>query len=257
MTGDYPSFDYERAWDELAAPSFDCLPANLRALYHRTCEVAAELHQLPDLSMPWPNEDTNPDAIGFRNAFREIPAEELSHAARVVYFYGHWFWRHGEVAHDRTGGHWKFAHYADQELRERLNVRAGMPQGNGIAVRIIEGTLRVCFSSPDAWSWHEVGAATERNLERTRHVVAMMLTPAESQRRNRRAWDKCQDEFDNLSKLAEWLCMDERTARWLHAGEQFKCMNSEITKRHDERREAKRAAEEARKEAEWRAVCAL
>ena len=76
------SFDYKRAWREVAEPAVLNLPQNVRDLYIRTVGVAAGLHQLPNLDMPWPNAD------GFKTAFEEIPLEWLSVGARAIYFYG-------------------------------------------------------------------------------------------------------------------------------------------------------------------------
>jgi hypothetical protein len=204
--------------------------------------------------MPWPSED---DAPGFRNAFREIPAEELAHAASVVNAYGHWYWRGANP--DKVGGAWKFSHYCDQDLRERLEVRGDMPSGSGVAIRIIEGVLRMSLNTPDSWTWEEIGTATAGNLECARYIAARVLTPSESQRRNRAAWDKTHESFEQAAKLARFLLTwnDRRAVQWLNVGEQFKCMSSELTRRTDERRARAKAQAEAKREAECALCCAL
>lgn len=158
------TFDYETAWLEVARPAYESLPQNVRDLLARVAVECAELSQSRDLSMPWP-EDSD-----LRVSFDKVPAEFLALAARVIYFAGHWYpgkSANGYVIHGREhGGTWKFAHYADQSLKARLD----LPTSN--VFQIHEGVIRVCYSSRDMWSWTEVAPATAEGLAYARAMHA-------------------------------------------------------------------------------------
>lgn len=188
-------FDYARAWREVAVPAYESLPANVRDLLLRVATETADLHQLPDCSMPWPTDST------LRDAFEKIPAEWLALGAHVINAMGHWYpglpaCTCGHSAHEHTGkigdyanscrmwycecnqyqkpgtwphvpgreagAHWKFSHYADQSLRGRLGlVESGDHRyGNGWHSAVHEGVLRLCYSSRNMWTWVEVCPAT-------------------------------------------------------------------------------------------------
>lgn len=155
------TFDYELAWAEVARPAFYALPQNVRDLLARVTAECANLHQLSDCSMPWP-EDSD-----LRSTFDKIPAEVLALSARVVYFYGHW--RPGKtVAGDAlpAGESRKFSHYADQSLRARLGLaERGAGKSYGPSFEIHQGAVRVCYSSHDMWAWEEVAPATVEGLK--------------------------------------------------------------------------------------------
>lgn len=157
-------FDYARAWAERAKPGYECLPASVQALFLLVAEEAGSLSQLPDCSMPWPEDRL------FRQAFIDIPAEVLAFAARTVHNLGHW--KPGkadlptaELSAIGRGAHWKFSHYADQVLREKLGLPARGDGGRtGVSFAIHEGAIRVCYASRNSWCWEEVAPATARGM---------------------------------------------------------------------------------------------
>jgi hypothetical protein len=127
---------------------------------------AGELRQLPDLSMPWPADSD------LRERFDKCPAEWLALAARAIYYTGHWFPSWGGprlvLPGKQHGASWKFAHYADQSLRARLGMpeRGDNGRDKGAVLRQVhEGAIRVCYQSPDTWTWREVAPATAGGLE--------------------------------------------------------------------------------------------
>ena len=150
-------FDYKRAWEEVALPAYRRLSDDIIRLINRTKAEARDLNQLEDLSMPWPK--THP----LKEAFQQVPSRDLAEVARVLYCYGHWaFDKRGRWSQD-AGLYWKFAHYADQVLRERC----GMPQGIGrLGFEIHEGMLHITRSTHDSWQWTEVALATPEDLGR-------------------------------------------------------------------------------------------
>ena len=167
------TFDYARAWAELARPDYDTRPANIRALFLRTAIAAADCQQGPDLAMIWPDPEKDPRAGGFREMFDTTPAEALAFAARVIYFLGHWKpsavdvpagleLPAAEAQACQAGAHWKFSDYADQSLRTRLGLPNDARYGRGVHLEVHEGAIRVCYSSPDVWTWVDVAPATAR-----------------------------------------------------------------------------------------------
>ena len=166
------TFDYERAWIELAKPGFETRPQNVRDLYERVARECSEFGQTEvTLDMPWPKESD------LRAVFDKVPAEELAAAARIVYFYGHWSPEPG-ISRFGNGAHWRFSNYADQSLRGRLSEATGSDfwthrhhsTGGGVSFRVHEGFLRACYSSRDEWRWEEIGLATVTTLERAQAI---------------------------------------------------------------------------------------
>ncbi len=221
------TFDYRRAWHEVAKPAYLILPADVRQLLADVTEQAKDLHQLPDCSMPWP-EDSD-----LRARFDRIPAEWLALAARAIYFVGHWRPADADLAEiPRNGETWKFAHYADQSLRERLglpprgsNGRYGSGCHSGVEIH--QGTIRVYYSSPDCWLWDEVAPATQEGL-RFAHARAADITQAITAFTTRR-------ETDNAAYARmETIKTDRRAwdARWLTLidTEKYMVEESEIVK---------------------------
>lgn len=152
------TFDHETAWDQVAKPAFDALPAELKELFEAVKFQAADLAQLKNLEMPWPDTD-------LKARFEAVPNLALARAARIIHNYGHWGYTSEGRAAQAHGSYWKFAHYADQVLRARLKVpHSDNPKDIGISVRIVEGVVRVCISAPGSWTWQEVGLATEETL---------------------------------------------------------------------------------------------
>lgn len=171
------TFDYAAAWREVAKPAYEALPQSVRDLLAQVATEAAHLGQKPDLSMPWPDDpqlgDKGTPGSNLRVRFDKTPAEILALAARVIHAAGHWFPSRGEleIPGRNSGSHWKFAHYADQSLRERLiaATSADTMRNNG-PFQVHEGAIRFCYSSPDTWMWHEVAPATVKGLERAREI---------------------------------------------------------------------------------------
>lgn len=167
------TFDYEAAWFELARPAYETLPADVRALLAYTAEAADGLAQLTDCSMPWPDADGEYRDLASR--FERIPAEVLSHAARVINSVGHWYPSSAKgyaIPGLGTGAHWKFAHYADQSLRTRLGLAPRGMDTRGVSIEVHEGSLRLCYSSRETWTWQECQPATQSGLARARVLAA-------------------------------------------------------------------------------------
>ena len=171
------TFDYEAAWHEVARPAYEALPQDVRDLLAQVAVEAAGLNQLPDLSMPWPDDpqmgERGTPGSTLRVRFDAIPAETLAFAARVIYYVGHWYPTGADLALPgrMAGAYWKFAHYADQSLRARLAAAtsADAMRSNG-PFQIHEGVIRLCYSSKDMWTWVEVAPATIAGLEYARKL---------------------------------------------------------------------------------------
>lgn len=165
------TFDFELAWQQIMLPAFKQLPTQVHVLLKNVALECAELHQLPDCSMPWPD-----DGGKLREQFDRVSGDVLSHAAHVVYFYGHW--HPGESFGPKPpgsnhGAAWKFSHYADQVLRGRFNLSEnGRDSRAAVSFAIIEGTIRLCYSSRDCWNWHEVAPATDAGMETAKKLHA-------------------------------------------------------------------------------------
>lgn len=193
------TFDYLRAWHELAYPAYEALEDEVRKLAEVTCVVAQDQQQGKNLDVTWSSDEVN-------QAFETMADEQptaLAKAARVVFFIGHWFARPilkpyfepcgpgqweliepeeplfsmvGRLYSD--GGSWKFSNYADQVLRERLGLppRSTFSQRNSAYFQVHEGMLRLCLeyknrAEGEGWTWNEVGLATPDNLAKIRKLI--------------------------------------------------------------------------------------
>lgn len=209
-------FDYVAAWKGLARPAWECLPANVRDLALRAADAMEGKAQGPDLDMAWPE--------GFRAEFEKIPAEILAAAARAAYFVEHWK-PTGETATNlerltRAGGNWKFSNLCDQALTERLGLTRNR-RGNrsGWSFEVHEGTLRMCVSWCDGWTWRELGPATVGTLKAAEGVSR----PPAPVRDRRSKYTRKFDPERTLTK-AEEACEPLLTAlwiAWLGAGETY------------------------------------
>lgn len=176
-------FDYARAWREVAAPGYMALSESVLALVGTVAEKAGGLRQLPDCSMPWPE-----DGGELRRQFEAIPADELALAAHTVNYVGHWrpsASERGDFAAvvlpgSEVGASWKFTHYADQVLRGLLGLRErGHDYGNGVHIEAHEGMLRVCYSSKHMWTWVECAPATpEGKVQAERYAARLRASYA-------------------------------------------------------------------------------
>lgn len=163
------TFDYKTAWEQVARPGFEALPRNIRELYDRVCRECEGLNQEREtLDMPWPEQrfDASPGETSLYHSFDQLPTEWLAQAAHLVYFYGHWSPKGHSYA--GSGGTWKFANYADQILRKKLDLPKGEYGKPGYGFHVVEGFLRFHYSDKDTWTWREVGLATAETLARAR-----------------------------------------------------------------------------------------
>lgn len=214
------TFDYEHAWENLAKPMFEALPADVHELYQRVIDEAGGLQQSPNLNMPWPEYGavTVDHLPGYtlRQLFDKMPAETLATAARVIHSYGHWYV--GRNA-DRVGGHWKFANYADQSLAARIHetLDPRWPTSYGIGYRIHDGFLRVHCSTPYSWTWEEIGLGTQSIFDHCKALGSNQ--PPRADRMTRPAWDiyatRAQEFFGLLKaavkpagRIAEFIDME-------------------------------------------------
>jgi hypothetical protein len=182
-------FDYRTAWHEVAHPAYLKLSPGALAALGTVKVEAADLHQQQDLDMPW--------TPTIRTAFEPLTTAELATASRAVYFAGHWHPEGVESAVLRgDGAAWKFALYADQLLSERLGLPRGPSKGNGTSYRILEGALRVGWSTPSSWSWREINYASPELLAELQEDPARPTISAGQH--NSREWAEWAD------RMAEW-----------------------------------------------------
>ena len=168
-------FNFERAFDEAAKPAHDYLHPAVKFLFILVKDNCADLVQSEDLSMPWPDNDF------VKASFTKLSDELLAGGARVVYSAGHWAYADYNLAFadggpeyklkhflQDSGAYWKFSNYADQILRERMDIVRDNTS-NGMSFNIIEGMIRVQVSTKNSWNWIEVCLATSENLHRLKN----------------------------------------------------------------------------------------
>lgn len=156
-------FDYRAACLEVAEPAVRALPEPVLALYRelRDAEAFDKLAQGRDLDVPMP------DAL--RDRFAGLDTETLARASWALYHFGHWSGKLDADKPDTRGATWKFSNLADQVLRTRLQLpNRGSSKSIGYHFEIHEGALRLCASTPDSWTWIELGPATENFLASAR-----------------------------------------------------------------------------------------
>jgi hypothetical protein len=155
-------FNYVLAFCELAWPAYNKLSKDIKDLVLKVSEIAGEVGQDSKLDMCWPKDNN------LKQQFEQFENEELAMAARVIYFLGHWFCKPILCENEETplfsdvglklgckGAHWKFAHYCDQIIRDRLNISNEGVGRCGLSLH--EGMARVFYSTKDMWVWIEVG----------------------------------------------------------------------------------------------------
>jgi hypothetical protein len=155
-------FDYQMAHRELAAPAFRALAPHVASVVAWTANIAAPISQDGNLSMPWPADPQ------LRENFETLTDKELAESAQVVYFYGHWGSPGGKDNYliHRSGTYWKYSRYATQLLLVRTPASdlARFSEGErGYSVKVIDGVIRICWSSRHSWMWEQVALATPRN----------------------------------------------------------------------------------------------
>lgn len=186
-------FNYARAWRETAKPLFDALPSEIHVLLDRVTREGQG--QGANLDCIWP-EQTDEDRLweiytrndwsgSLREAFDAIPTELLARSAAIIHDFGHWM-PLGVPERSTKLQTWWFSNYADQVLRVRLKrdgwmsplAHAGSNTPNyGPCMMILEGLLRVGYSTSDSWEWHEVALATEVNLDLMRESYFAIPRP--------------------------------------------------------------------------------
>lgn len=104
------SFDYISAWKELANPSYQQMPEDIKALLARIGTEFTDVHQQTNLTLPW--------VADLRECFDRFDSEVLAKASHTISSYGHW-----NTLKDVTvsGAYWKFTRWADQTLANRYN----------------------------------------------------------------------------------------------------------------------------------------
>jgi hypothetical protein len=204
-------FNFVRAWTELAKPELIALSSKVVDLLIQTDELAADLSQLPNLSMPWPP--------GLRDGFEALSDLELAQAARVIYCYGHWGSGKDVAPLQSKGTYWKFSRYADQVLCKRLDVSANHKNENGISFDITQGCLRVCAEGRDFWTWREISFATTEAAAKARELVQETMKGFPKPRQRTAHYDACEDLLGKCKRL---LASDDGSAAWLNAGETYR-----------------------------------
>jgi len=215
-------FDYKAACADVALPIARRLASGTRTeqnclnLYRELRDSPAwdKLAQGQDLNVPMP------ECLITR--FAEIPAGILALAARAINSAGHWGGSIDESTVDKRGAHWKFSNLADQVLARRLHLPTrGTPHGNGYSYQVHEGVLRVCASSPDSWTWIEVGPATPETLQTAREWVYTLVQPP-APRSLRRAWEafeRC--AYEAMRARPERFQLSEQWTALLDAGRNY------------------------------------
>lgn len=213
-------FDYAAAHKALAIPAYNALPESVRAIYRDLADMEGLAQRGPDLLVPMP------DALAPR--FEAIDSYTLALASKAIHDYGHW----ASEAPDTRGATWKFSNLADQVLRARLGIPAGLPKGIGYAWSVHEGTLRLCASTPNSWTWVVVGPATADFLRAAREWRDT-LTPCPTERYSRSSaqWQAFERQSFNLEVPAALRAQIPDTFRALmDAGKDYmrekgKCSN--------------------------------
>lgn len=200
------TFDYENAWLELALPQYKRLPNQVLVLVEEVSIVAANLTQNSACEMIWPD-----DGGKLRRQFEAIDSENLANAANVVYFYGHWR-PSSEYAKNapeiKSGGCWKFSNYADQVLRARFGV--SRESNEMVGLNIIEGTIRLYYSSPDMWTWKEVAPATEPGMKQALEIESKLRRKLAAQNCRRNRDDAAWGFFRDNDGIAAWPDFDTK-----------------------------------------------
>lgn len=143
-------FNYEKGWFQLVKPVIDELSEQEKADIMTLAAMVKDRPQQKDLNIKL--------EIDNQAIFASYSTRRLAELSRAFYFVTHW--KPGTMpAVDVLGGcpGWKVANILDQILKQRLD----LPK----KIRLLEGKLRVTFSSRDCWLWEEFGLATEKNLE--------------------------------------------------------------------------------------------
>jgi hypothetical protein len=193
------SFDYKRAWRELAKPQYKQLPKEVKQVFQQVIRECSKLNQASDtLDVPFPETD-------LRSKMEALDNDLLAHAARVIYFFGHWS-SVSQLSSVGGGAYWKFANLADQVLRTRHGVSKDDKGRTGIL--IIEGYVRVYYSTRNIWTWMEVGPATEEIVERARKL-SKHFPFNEPDVWLKSIVEECKPLCDDNSRL--WLTTDEYT----------------------------------------------
>ena len=188
-------FDYKTAWTELAKPQFVALSRPVKDIFRQVAREAKDLPQNHDCSMSFPKDSD------LRAKMEALDNEELAHAARVIYFFGHWSPAKAKVSRIGNGATWRFALLADRVLRDRHNVTVDSCGKTGIL--IIEGYVRVFYQTRDCWTWKEVGPATDAIVQCTRLLVNDTSRNSESDDWLKSVVDRIRPLCDNNARL--WL----------------------------------------------------
>jgi len=211
------TFDHEKAWQDLALPAYKQLPTAALCLIEHAAIVADGLRQDSACNMVWPD-----DGGKLREMFERLDSETLASASHVSYVYNHWK-PSASVAGDAPKSHgWKFSDYADQVLRARFGLGRDIKSGAGLLIH--EGTIRVCYSSRDSWTWHEVAPATENGIvaaskiaDTIRRKVAVHGGMAERDNAAYKAFEEIKSiaawpEFDTSGYMVEESVLELRQA---------------------------------------------
>ena len=105
--------NYKRAWDELAKPAYEKLPAQALSFLLVVASTYGETHQAQDLGMD--------ELPGIRKLLSEMKLEDLSSWSQTIYAVGHWAYGDplGKVIQE-SGTYWKVSKLMDQEIARRL-----------------------------------------------------------------------------------------------------------------------------------------
>lgn len=215
-------FDYKAAHAALCEPAVQSLPNAVLSLYRelRDAPDFDKLAQGANLDVPMPER--------LRPLFEALDSETLAFAARALYDFGHWASGGARLAgvRDTRGATWKFANLADQVLRVRLKLPTrGSAKSIGYHFEVHEGALLLCASTPDSWTWLEVGPATEAFLAEARAWRETLPgCPASRYSRHLEDWQAFESgAYEATRKLPEVLAakLSEPWLGFLRAGETF------------------------------------
>lgn len=245
----YPTaFNYVRAWEELALPAILRLPPAALATIGAVGSALRDRPQDSDTGMSWPAEldSAQADAALALSQWAESDPASLAHAAHAVNAFGHWMpggatarlaslppatgdLLRFALACRQYGAHWRFTRIADEELARVLGLpKPHAREGNGRSLRVIDGMLRVAYSSPDLWTWAEIGFAHPDTLARYRARDWPAGPPLSAQKGTRRRLDDaCADA--TMARCAAFVEEGPEDARaWINAGKFYMTDNEAL-----------------------------
>lgn len=169
------TFDYKRAWMDLAVPAYQNLSEHVRNAHHALAPLADACTQAHDCSLRYPTDADKLQQV--KEILSSLTTEEMAHGSAIINACGHWNPSDARTAciarlfllREYPGNTWKISLWMSQEIEKRLGLSHRM-QDSGSAYRVQEGLLHMTYASKWCWMNRAVGFATEENLTRARKI---------------------------------------------------------------------------------------